>query len=317
MQNADGSLTGEMDPLSSTLVGLIWGPFFSTWAQDQNLKRSESHFNPSVRLRWQATDDTMAYLSYVEGYKAGGFNAPPDSANPDGSPADGTEFEEETAQALELGIKSTHWDGRARTSLTFFQTDVDDLQVSSFVGVSFVVNNAAKMRAKGVELETQLALTDEVEVGGSIMYLDSKFESFATAGCTIYQLAEFGTPCLQDLSGQTTPFAPEWSGSVYIAYERPLGSSLVLRMRADSVYKDEMFLDGDLDPNILQDDYFKINAHVAIGAADDRWEVSLYGRNLTDEATYSFMLDAPASAGIYGAWIEEPLVWGMQLRYNF
>ena len=317
VQNADGSLTGNMDPLSSTLVGLIWGPFFNTWAQDQNLKRSESHFNPSVRLNWRATDDTIAYLSYVEGYKAGGFNAPPDSSNPDGSPGDGTEFEEETAQSLELGIKSTHWDGRARTSLTFFQTDVDDLQVSSFVGVSFVVTNAAKMRSKGVELETQLALTDEVEVGGSIMYLDSKFESFANAGCTIYQLAEFGTPCQQDLSGKTTPFAPEWSGAVYIAYERPLGSSLVLRIRADSVYKDEMFLDGDLDPNILQDDYFKINARVAIGAADDRWEASLYGRNLTDEATYSFMLDAPASAGIYGAWIEEPLVWGMQLRYNF
>jgi outer membrane receptor protein involved in Fe transport len=317
VQNADGSLTGNMDPLSSALVGLIWGPFFNTWAQDQNLKRSESHFNPSVRLRWQATDDTMAYLSYVEGYKAGGFNAPPDSANPDGSPADGTEFEEETAQALELGIKSTHWDGRARTSLTFFQTDVDDLQVSSFVGVSFVVSNAAKMRSKGVEFETQLALTDEVDVGGSIMYLDSKFDSFANAGCTIYQLAEIGDGCQQDLSGQTTPFAPEWSGTLYVAYERPLGSGLMLRMRADGVYKDEMFLDGDLDPNILQDDYFKINAYVAIGAADGRWEVSLYGRNLTDETTYSFMLDAPASAGIYGAWIEEPLVWGMQFRYNF
>jgi iron complex outermembrane receptor protein len=319
VQNADGSLTGNMDPLSSTLVGLVWGPFFATWPHDFNLKRSESHFDPSVRLNWQATDDTMAYLSYVEGYKAGGFNAPPDSANPDGSPAVGTEFEEETAQALELGIKSTHWDGRARTSLTFFQTDVDDLQVSSFVGVGFVVNNAAEMRSKGVELETQLALTDEVEVGGSIMYLDSKFESFANAGCTIYQAAEWelDSDCFQDLSGQTTPFAPEWNGAVYIAYERPLGSGLMLRMRADAMYKDEMFLDGDLDPNILQDDYFKINAHVAIGAADDRWEASLYGRNLTDEATYGFMLDAPASAGIYGAWIQEPLVWGMQLRYNF
>ena len=319
VQNADGSLTGNMDPLSSTLVAMIWGPAFNTWAHDFNLKRSESHFNPSARLNWQATDDTMAYLSYVEGYKAGGFNAPPDSANQDGSPAVGTEFEEERAEALELGIKSTHWDGRARTSLTFFQTDVDDLQVSSFVGVSFVVSNAAEMRSKGVELETQLALTDEVEVGGSIMYLDSKFESFANAGCTIYQTAgwELDSGCQQDLSGQTTPFAPEWSGAVYVAYERPLGSSLVLRMRADSVYKDEMFLDGDLDPNTLQDGYFKINAHVAIGAADDLWEVSLYGRNLTDETTYSFVLDSPASAGIYGAWIEEPLVWGMQLRYNF
>ena len=317
VQNADGSYTGNMDPLSSALVGLVWGPFFNAWAHDQHMKRSESHFTPSLRLRWQATDNTMAYLSYVEGYKAGGFNVSPDTSNPDGSPGAGTKFEEETAQALELGIKSTHWDGRARTSLTFFQTDVDDLQVSSWAGVSFVVGNAAKMSSKGVEFETQMALTDEIEVGGSMMYLDSKFDSFANAGCTIYQIAESDSSCTQDLSGQTTPFAPEWSGSVYIAYEQPLGSSLVLRMRADSVYKDEMYLDTDLDPNILQDGYFKINANVAIGAADGRWEVSLYGRNLTDETTYSFMLDSPASAGIFAAWIEEPLVWGMQLRYNF
>jgi iron complex outermembrane receptor protein len=317
VQNADGSLTGNMDPLSSLLVGLVWGPFFNAWAHDQYLERSESHFDPSVRLRWQATDDTMAYLSYVEGYKAGGFNASPDTSNPDGSPGEGTEFDEEIAQSLELGLKSTYWDGRARTSLTFFQTDVDDLQVSSFVGVSFVVGNAAKMTSKGVELETQMALTDEVEVGGSIMYLDSKFDSYATAPCTIYQQAESATGCKQDLSGQTTPFAPEWSGTAYVAYERPLGASLMLRLRAEGVYKDKMFLDGDLDPNTLQDASFKLNGYAAIGSIDGRWEVSLYGRNLTDETTYSFILDSPASAGIFAGWINEPLVWGMQLRYNF
>jgi len=318
-QNPDGSFTGNLDPLNSALVQFIWGPAFGTWAHDQNMKRSESHFDPSLRLRWDANDDTMVYLSYVEGYKSGGFNTAPDSANMDGSPGEGTEFDEETATAWELGLKSTHWDGRARTSLTLFQTAIDDLQVTSFVGVGFRVGNAAKLTSRGVELETQMALTEAVEVGGSIMYLDSEFDDYSNAPCTVYQIAatDPDDDCQQDLSGQQAPFAPELSGNVYIAYERSLGSNLVLRLRADGVYKDEMYLDGDLDPNVLQDSYFKVNANATIGAADGRWNISLYGRNLTDETSYSAIIDAPLSAGIYGGWIEEPLVWGMQLRYNF
>ncbi|MBK7519071.1 MAG: hypothetical protein IPI75_02785 [Gammaproteobacteria bacterium] len=73
-----------------------------------------------------------------------------------------------------------------------------------------------------------------------------------------------------------------------------------------------MYLDSDLDPNTLQDDYVKVNARIALAAADDRWEVALYGRNLTDETTYTFMVDAPLSAGIYAGWVEEPRVWGLQ-----
>ena len=316
-QNPDGSFTGNLDPLNSALVQFIWGPAFGTWAHDQNMKRSESHFDPSVRLRWNATDNTMVYLSYVEGYKSGGFNTAPDSANPDGSPGEGTEFEEETATAWELGMKRTLWDGRARTSLTLFQTDIDDLQVTSFVGVGFRVGNAAETTSKGVEFEAQFAVTDEVEVGGSLMYLDSQFGDYSNAPCTVYQLADTAGDCAQDLSGKTAPFAPEWSGTLYAAYERPLGSSLMLRLRADGVFKDEMYLDGDLDPNVLQDSYVKINASVSVGAADGRWDVNLYARNLTDEVTHSIIIDAPLSAGIYGGWVEEPFVWGAQFRYNF
>jgi iron complex outermembrane receptor protein len=90
-----------------------------------------------------------------------------------------------------------------------------------------------------------------------------------------------------------------------------------LGIRAEIDYKDRMYLDQDLDPNTLQGAYYKVNGRIALSPLNRRWELALYGRNLTDKATYSFMLDAPLSAGIFAGWIEEPRVIGLQFRYSF
>ena len=130
-------------------------------------------------------------------------------------------------------------------------------------------------------------------------------------------MAQEGTTCFQDLSGERGPNAPEWSGLIYAAYEQTVWNDLLFRFNISGAYKDEYFLDVDLDENTLQDGYVKVNASVAIASGENRWEVSLYGRNLTDETTYTYATDAPLSAGIYAHWIEEPRIIGLQGRYNF
>lgn len=314
--NPDGTPTGALDAQNTALVGTAWA-ILNTFPQNNDLKREEDHLDPSVRLRWDMTDNTMAYLSYTTGYKSGGFNASADTANPDGSPGVGTEFEDETAEAWELGTKSTLWDGRARLSATVFRTELEDQQVTSFRGASFFVSNAAKLISQGVELESQVALSDDWEVGGALAYLDAEYDEYEGAPCTIYQSAAIGANCTQDLSGKRGPYAPEWSGNIYAAYERPIGDNLVFRFNVDANYKDEHFLDGDLDPNVMQDAYWKVNGAIGLSSAAGTWDINLYGRNLTDEATYSFALDAPLSGGLYGAWAEEPRIVGLQARYNF
>jgi outer membrane receptor protein involved in Fe transport len=312
----NGVPTGALDAQNTALVGISWG-LLSTYPSNQKLEREESHFDPSVRLRWDASYDTMVYLSYVEGYKSGGFNPTADTSNPDGSPAEGTEFEDENAEAWELGIKSSYWDNRARLSATLFHTQVDDLQVTSFRGTSFTVSNAASITSQGVELEAQYALSGQWELGGSLAYLDSEFDDYENAPCTIYQVAQEGATCFQDLSGERGPNAPEWSGLIYAAYEQTVWKDLLLRFNISGAFKDEYFLDVDLDENTLQDSYVKLNASLAIASGENHWEVSLYGRNLTDETTYTYATDAPLSAGIYAHWIEEPRIIGLQGRYNF
>jgi len=319
--NGDRTLTeaAMADPLNTALLAAAWGPVLSTYPHDTDLKRTEGHFDPSVKLLWQVSDDTMTYLSWSTGYKSGGFNGSPDTFNPDGTPGDGTEFGDETASAWELGVKTSLWDQRARLSAAVFYTEIDDLQVTSFRGTTFLVGNAAEMTSQGVELDAQVAVTENLEVGSAIAYLDNEYDDFSGAPCTIYQEAATpaGQACLQDLQGESGPFAPEWSGNIYAQYEYPLGDNLLLTLRGDANYKDDFYTDADLDPNSLQESYWKYNARIALSDQGGNWEVAAYGRNLSDEATYSFTVDAPLSAGIYANGVEEPRVYGLQARYNF
>lgn len=314
--DSGGRATGALDPKNTALVGTSWG-ILGSYPHDQRLQRNEYHLDPTARLRWQASDSAMIYVSYSEGYKSGGFNASGDTANPDGSPAEGTEFEDEQAESWELGVKAELWDNRARLSATLFHTEIEDLQVTSFRGTNYIVGNAAALTSQGAELETQLALTQAWEVGGALAYLDSEYDKYPNAPCTIYQVAEVGGDCVQDLEGERGPNAPEWSATVYASYNQQLANGWWFRFNIDGSYKDEQFLDGDLDENAVQDSYFKINGRLALASSDDTWEVAVYGRNITDETTYTFGTDSPLSAGIYGHWLEEPMILGLQARYSF
>lgn len=90
-----------------------------------------------------------------------------------------------------------------------------------------------------------------------------------------------------------------------------------LNIHVDINYKDDFFLDGDLDSNALQDAYTKVDARVSLMSMEETWEVALYGRNLTDETTYTAFVDAPLSPGVYVGWVEEPRVYGFSAAYKF
>lgn len=315
----DGQLTGTIGPLDSALLAAIFGASFNTFPHDQNLKRRESHLDPSIKLRWRIKQDTVLWVAYSTGYKSGGFNYTPDTANPDGSVGTGTEFEDEQATSLELGLRSLLLDGRALVGANVFHTRIDDLQVTTFQGATFQVGNAAETTVKGLELQGQMAITDQFVMGGELAWLDHRFDDYRNAPCTVYQLAGTapGWNCVQDFSGRRGPYAPEWSFVLFADWSKTLSSGMELSMTADIGYKSKMFLDQDLDINTQQDAYYKINARISLASPGGAWELALYGRNLTDETTYSFMLDAPLAAGIYAGWNEEPRIVGAQFRYNF
>jgi iron complex outermembrane recepter protein len=275
---------------------------------DYDEKRTENHFTPSMKIQWDVNDSIMTYALVEKGFKSGGFNSNIDTS------LESAQFDEEEALSYEAGLKSTVADGRGEINLAIFRTEYDDLQVSSWNGISFDVGNAAESIAQGVELDGRFALTDNLTVGGSIAYLDSTYSDFEDGPCAVSVAAE-DQPC--DLTDRPTQFASDWTSNLFVDYNMPLDNGMEFRAGIDINYTDDMFLDTDLDENLTQDAYTKVNARIALAGTDNVWEVTLIGKNLTDKTTLGTGYDQPLVAGGYVAFVEAPREISVRLKVSF
>jgi iron complex outermembrane recepter protein len=276
-------------------------------------KITENNWSPAVNVQYDVTEQAMLYASYARGTKSGGFNA---------IDGDGTRFVfgEETAENFEVGLKSDLFDRRLRLNLAAFNSTFDDLQVSFYTGTAFEVGNAAKVRVRGVELETKLAVAEGVTVSGYASYIDAKFTSFPNGPCRATQTAAEG--CIgfaQDLSGEPVDRSPKWNVGASFDAEFPINNSLSLRLGSNANYVSRYFHQVDQDPADIQPGYLKVDARVAVGDNDGRWELALLGRNLTDKETKVFSADAPGlpTPGRHFAVWSEGISWAVQGLLRF
>ena len=313
MAGTDAQAPDTLEEL--TTIGLLTSLGITATPGDTG-KRNEKHFSPSLKVQWDLNGDVMLYASAEKGFKSGGFNSAPDVGAVSNSVF---EYEEEEVQGLEIGMKSTLLDGAATFNINYFHTEFTDLQVTSFVGTTFILSNAGSSTSQGIEADAKWAVTDSLTLSGSVSWLNSEYDDYKGGPCTIDQLiaAVDHNGCEQDLSGKVTPYAPKWSGNLSAEYIINVSDSLELRTNLDLVYSDEFYYDGDLDDNTKQDSYTKVNARIALGADDGIWEVALVGNNLTDETTAYWGTDVPLVSGSFVSFADAPRTVAIQGRYNF
>jgi iron complex outermembrane recepter protein len=94
----------------------------------------------------------------------------------------------------------------------------------------------------------------------------------------------------QDLSGTPMIRAPEWTANFGFNYEMPVGKGMRLQFtnnnQVSSRFARYLAL-GRPDEDNFQDGFIKIDASIALKGEDDRWEVALIGKNITDKLTAS------------------------------
>ncbi len=284
------------------------------------LDRTEEDVSPSLNVQWDASEQSMLYASVSKGFKGGGFNSIALSAD-----ADEAEYENEEALAFELGSKTRFLSGAAEINIALFQVNFDDLQTTQFTGsTSYIVTNAASATTRGIEIDGRWQLSPEFRVQGSLGYVDFEFEDYRTAGCTAAQVADGGfangAACsaagANDLSGRTNQDTPEFTGSISAIHIHDFGV-FELNSQIDVNYSDEYYAAGDLDPNIIQDAFVKINASVSIGPNNGKWDLALVGRNLTDEKTFSYANDMPLFSGTHFGIVQRPRTVAIRGRLNF
>jgi iron complex outermembrane receptor protein len=277
---------------------------------DQNqvlpdLKDDSQEFTGRIILDYRFSDDVLTYASYSRGYRAGTFNGKASQ-----SVSQVTFVEPEFVDNYELGLKSRLFDNRLQLNAAAFYADYQDQQVQEIVGATSFLRNASGGML-GVELELETYLTDNVYVGASFGYLDSEYDS----GEIVNGI---------DIGGNEFPFAPEVSASLFGNWQIMQMGDGTLELNGVLRYQDLTWFDpfndlktknnGPGKSGQFQDDYTLVDARLVYRTT--RYEVALWGRNLTDEFYYVSGFDTSAFLAD-DLTRGEPMTYGVEVRYTF
>jgi iron complex outermembrane recepter protein len=294
----------------------VFNPFFAGKSTSQSL--SEGNVSGTVKLSYRFSDDLMTYISWANGYKAGGFNLArvTSATGPYGAltPDFDTEFPRETVQSYEIGIKSMLANRTLRLNASVFDQQYTNFQLNTFTGIQFVVSTIRRVESKGAEFDTAWAtpLTG-LSLSGGVTYAFTNITEF---GDSLPLFAPNEATSLDRLNNRLS-FAPLWSGVVAATYTIPLSSSLEFRASVNEKYSSSYNTGSDLDPRKLQGAYGLLNARLGLGSPDGKWTVEVWGANLADKGYYQVAFDAPFQFNQVDAFLADPRTFGITVRTKF
>ncbi len=292
--------------------------------------RDFSQFQPKVSVNWQVNDEWSLYTSYGYGFRSGGFNSQGSAATveafysglclgstqapPVNFPACtgsnrsltgvSDDYDKEVSKAFEAGFKAKLLDNRLSINGAIYHTDVEDMQFFNFFAGPFgllrVVTNLDQVTLQGAEIDFRWLAGDSVTIFGGYGYTDGRIDRYD------------GRPYT---AGNEVPYAPEYTGNFGVEFRTAVGSSgLDLVARVDSSFVGETRfhpVQDELVPNLFtgagfgqgdfskqkRDAYAVVNAR--IGLAGERWGVTAWGRNLSDEKYLQEIISAPEFGGSF------------------
>jgi iron complex outermembrane receptor protein len=212
-----------------------------------------------------------------------------------------TAFEPETLINYEIGIKSD-WD-RVRANVSAFFMDFTDMQVRTVNSDGAVItSNAGASEIKGIELELTYLPVDSLTLGLNYAYLDAEFIDFIDGGV--------------DYSGNTIPRSPENTVSASITYyvDDLFATGGSLELGIDYAWRDKRFDDYTNQAPEIVPAFSLLDARAVYTFPDSKWQVSLWGSNLTDK---EYPVHNP-DFGL-GTWylFAPPRTFGVTLNWNY
>jgi iron complex outermembrane recepter protein len=250
-------------------ANVLSGPMISA-----SYDNSWTAFTPKVTLTYEPSDALLTYLTVSKGYQGGGYNTQGSTQSSLALPFDPT-----ILWNYEAGVKFTSADRRFRANASAFLDRYDQLQLISFDGntASSVTTNAGKSQIRGLEADMSVLPFNWLTLGAQYAFLDSKFTSY------IVDNGPGEAP--SDFSGNPIPYVPKHSLtlSAELHFDAPRLNGRVA-IGGDYTYRSTMTLnpENSFEPFIIDKTKWDglINMHASWTSDDDRWSVSLWGKNL-------------------------------------
>ncbi len=242
------------------------------------LEFDDDNTSPEVAVNWYVTDAISVYASYKEGFKSGGIDnsaLPTNSLDPAQNPdfPDFLLYDSEEAQGYEVGLKANLLDRTMRLNATAFSYEYDDLQVQLFDAniIQYQTFNASKLTTEGLEADLLwITPVEGLTVRGTLAFTDTSYDE------------DFINATGQNLKGEDGALSADFAGSAGITYDWPISSTWRMNLSFDARYSDGYPISATLDP-FEQDSFWITDAALNLYSADDRYLLSVIGRNLGDE----------------------------------
>lgn len=294
------------------------GDFFSPYDPDilplpqatRQDDESFGSFTPKFGIEYQPDRNLLIYATYSKGFKSGTYNL--GGLQPVLRP--------EKVTAYEGGIKSTF--ASVQASLAGFYYDYTDLQVGKAIRDIPALENAATATIYGTEFEITARPFGDLVLDANASWLHARFDSYLSAD-PFYPAGDGGTidprtgdPAF-DLAGNILPQSPEWQLSGGAEYHIPskIGE---FSLRGEVSWTDKVFFTAFNRPELSQGARTLVNGFVTFTGDAERWLVTIYGRNLTNEFyrsdMYPFLLP---TGGLLAGTLGEPRTYGVSVRRSF
>ena len=261
--------------------------------------RTDDNFSFKIGLNYTPSDDILYYGSISTGFRSGGH-----SANLAFSDTDFNEYDAEEIEAYEIGFKSQLLNNTLQINGAAFYYINDDQQINTDIAGAVLpqTSNGGEGKSTGAELELWWIPLEGLDMKLGLGWLDAEYGKFTLNGI--------------ESDGNTAVNAPEFTSTGMVRYQFSMNNGMKLTTVADYSYRDDRYLESSNVPVSYLGGYLLLNARIALASEDARWEVALWGKNLTDEEYVAYLNDLNG-LGFVLTTVGDPLTYGIALSYNF
>lgn len=313
-----------------------FGPYPNTGPRIEPDPVSWSNFGPQAGVSYQVTDDALAYFTYSRGFKSGGWNGRGGTATTIGP------YDPEIVDGFEVGLKSDWFDRKLRANFALFLNKYKDLQrtvIRYLPGAAnpqeTVTSNAASASIKGVELELTAVPVTGLQLNANVSYLDAKYSAFCAdvngpefysslpssdCGGTVNNVTTPGGTgpgnYLVDEDLSNTPFqrAPKFQITLGATYEFDVGNAGSIVLNANYTHVSNLNVSTSGSDRGWRGKVDLVDASITFKDIDDRYSISFYGKNLTNDIYLNNITEVAALFDTYG--LSEPRHWGVELSWH-
>ncbi|MFQ3236561.1 MAG: iron complex outermembrane receptor protein [Paraglaciecola sp.] len=273
-----------------------------------------------LNLSYDISDEMMTYATYSEGFRRGGSNAiPTDGPFAELNPEKAELFAKDTVKNYEIGVKG--FTGRISYSADIYMVKWDDPQLNTGTAwwSFFMAQNGQAAQTSGLELEANMAVTDQLTMRVGYSYTDAELTE---------DVIQPQSDAIVATAGAKLPGVADNVFSLSLTHNTEVLEGIEMVSRLSGYYQSDTVNHISKTSSVYDEfDGFSIwNASVQL--LKDNWGLSIYAKNLFNEkgitgsypATY-LSTDTGVFENYYGNnqkdYIAQPMTIGASLSYKF